>query len=295
VRINRHFLGKKHLDLSPLPHLSLAKDILPEIVRIAWETTDLLCDFYHSEHLTVIDKCGEPQTNADLAADRHILTRLQDIFGESCGYLTEETYQPEQKACRQDWVWIIDPIDGTKDFVNKTGEYAVHIALVYQQRPLLAVVAIPEAELVYQAVQGHGSDRVNRAGEKVKLMVDRSTPLNDAIVIASRSHRSPGLEKTLAALPTQNQIQVGSVGGKIAAIIEHRADIYISVSSSSAPKDWDLAAPELILTEAGGILTNAQGENLLYNRDDVSQWGCLIASSGQWQSELCAYCLDSLS
>ncbi len=281
------------MNFSPLPQLCLAKDILPQVIKITWETIDLLRDFYRRPYLEVVDKCGEPQTEADLAADRHISTRLQAIFGESCGYLTEETYQKSQKACPQDWVWIIDPIDGTKEFVNKTGEYAVHIALVYQQRPVLTVVALPEAELIYQAVQGHGAYRVNRAGEEVQMLVDRSTLLNDAIVIASRSHRSPALEKILTALPSKNQIQVGSVGGKVATIVERRADIYISVSSNSAPKDWDLAAPELILTEAGGIFTNAQGQTLLYNQDDVSQWGCLVASSGQWHSEICAYCLDS--
>jgi 3'(2'), 5'-bisphosphate nucleotidase len=281
------------LNCSPLPQLALANDILPEVIKITWETIDLLRDFYRRPHLQVVDKCGEPQTEADLAADRHISTRLQAIFGESCGYLTEETYQKDQKACPQEWVWIIDPIDGTKEFVNKTGEYAVHIALVYQQRPVLAVVALPEAELIYHAVKGHGTYRINRSGEQVRLHVDRSTALNDAIIIASRSHRSPALEKILASLPSSHQIQVGSVGGKVAAIVEHRADIYISVSSSSAPKDWDLAAPELILTEAGGLFTNAQGQALLYNRDDVSQWGCLIASSGQWHPEICAYGLDS--
>ena len=259
------------MNFSPLPQLSLANDILPQVITITWEIIDLLRDFYRRSQLQVVDKCGEPQTEADLAADRHISHKLQAIFGESCGYLTEETYQQSQKACPQAWVWIIDPIDGTKEFVNKTGEYAVHIALVYQQRPVLTVVALPEAELIYYAVKGQGAYRVNRSGAEVRLRVDRSTPINDAIIIASRSHRSPALEKILASLPSPHQIQVGSVGGKIAAIIEHRADIYISVSSASAPKDWDLAAPELILTEAGGIFTNSQGQALLYNRDDVSQ------------------------
>ncbi len=275
------------MNLSPLPQLSVANDILPQVIKITWETISLLRDFYRRPHLQVVDKCGEPQTEADLAADRHISTKLRAIFSESCDYLTEETYQREQKACPRDWVWIIDPIDGTKEFVNKTGEYAVHIALVYQQRPILAVVALPEAELVYSAVKGHGTYRANRAGEQVKLTVNKSTPISEAIVIASRRHRSPALEKILAALPSSHQIQVGSVGGKIAAIIEHCADMYISVSGDSAPKDWDLAAPELILTEAGGMFTNSRGQALLYNQDDVSQWGCLVASSGQWHGEIC--------
>jgi 3'(2'), 5'-bisphosphate nucleotidase len=283
------------LDISPLAHLSLIADILPLATKIAWETTDLLRAFYRSADLTVVDKAGEPQTNADVAADRHIAAQLRQVFGDACGYLTEETYQQQQAAQLQDWVWIIDPIDGTKEFVNKTGEYAIHIALVYQQRPVLAVVALPEQELIYRAIKNGGTERVDRQGHCQKVQVSQTTPLTASTIIASRSHRSPALEKVLAALPCSDQIQVGSVGGKVVAIIEQRADIYISVSSDSAPKDWDLAAPELILTEAGGAYCRANGQPLLYNRSDVSQWGCLVASSGQWHQEICTHCTNNLT
>jgi 3'(2'), 5'-bisphosphate nucleotidase len=273
----------------PIPSLQLASEVLTTATEIAWEATDLLRAFYRSDRLAVIDKGGEPQTNADRAVDAHILQRLQAAYGTSCGYLTEETYR-QQQPCPEDWVWIVDPIDGTKEFINKTGEYAVHIALTYRQRPWLAVVALPEVEKIYRAVRGGGTEVVTRQESIQKISVSQITPTIESVVIASRSHRSPGLEKILNALPCKQQIQVGSVGGKVAAILEGRADIYISKSAESAPKDWDLAAPELILTEAGGSFTNALGQNLLYNGADVSQWGCLVASSGQWHQALCELC-----
>jgi 3'(2'), 5'-bisphosphate nucleotidase len=279
--------------LSPLPNLVLATDVLAIATQIAWETTDLLRAFYRSPDLQIMDKAGEPVTNADLAANQHILDRLQSLFQSSCGYLTEETYQQHQSVLTTDWVWIIDPIDGTKEFINKTGEYAVHIALTYQHRPVLAVIALPEVEKVYQAVASCGTYVVDRLGQRQQVMVDRSTALPEMTVIASRSHRSAALEKILSYLPCQQQVQIGSVGGKIAAIIEHRADVYISQSAASAPKDWDLAAPELILTEAGGQFTQANGQELRYNQADVSQWGCLVASSGQWHQQICASCLNA--
>jgi 3'(2'), 5'-bisphosphate nucleotidase len=291
VEIGKYYPLNLPVRFSPLPHLDLATDILKIATQIAWEATDLLRAFYRGADLQVMDKAGEPVTNADLAVNQHITDRLHQIFGDSCGYLTEETYQYQQAARPEPWVWIIDPIDGTKEFINRTGEYAVHIALTYQQRPILAVVALPEAEKVYQAVQGGGTYIVNRQGQRQKLQVNRQTTLPELIVIASRSHRSAALEKILAQLPCPQQIQVGSVGGKIAAIIEQRADVYISQSATSAPKDWDLAAPELILTEAGGQFTHAHGQALRYNQADVSQWGCLVASSGQWHQQLCAFCL----
>jgi 3'(2'), 5'-bisphosphate nucleotidase len=285
----------------PIPSLQLASEVLTTATEIAWEATDLLRAFYRSDRLAVVDKGGEPQTNADRAVDAHILQRLQGAYGTSCGYLTEETYRQQQEPCAEDWVWIVDPIDGTKEFINKTGEYAVHIALTYQQRPWLAVVALPEAEKIYRAVRGGGTEVVVRdraavvAGQDFiqKVSVSQITPLVESVVIASRSHRSPGLEKILSGLPCKQQIQVGSVGGKVAAILEGRADLYISKSAQSAPKDWDLAAPELILTEAGGRFSNAHGQELLYNGADVSQWGCLVASAGQWHRELCELCLKA--
>ncbi len=273
---------------SPISHLDLASDILAIATQIAWESTDSLRAFYRGNDLQVMDKAGEPVTNADLAVNQQILDRLHPIFGNSCGYLTEETYQKQQTALPEDWVWIIDPIDGTKEFINRTGEYAVHIALVYQQRPVLAVVALPELEKIYQAVRGGGAWVVNHSDVRQKLQVNQQTPLTELTVLASRSHRSVALEKILRRLPSQRHMSVGSVGGKIAAIVEHRADVYISQSAASAPKDWDLAAPELILTEAGGQFTTAAGQALRYNQADVSQWGCLVASSGQWHSQLCA-------
>jgi 3'(2'), 5'-bisphosphate nucleotidase len=277
----------------PIPSLQLASEVLTTATEIAWEATDLLRAFYRSDQVTVVDKGGEPQTNADRAVDAHILQRLQAAYGTRCGYLTEETYRQQQEPCPEDWVWIVDPIDGTKEFINKTGEYAVHIALTYRQRPWLAVVALPEVEKIYRAVRGGGTEVVTRQESIQTVAVSQITPLVESVVIASRSHRSPGLEKILNDLPCKQQIQVGSVGGKVAAILEGRADLYISRSATSAPKDWDLAAPELILTEAGGRFTNAHGQELLYNRPDVSQWGCLVASAGQWHREFCELCLKA--
>jgi 3'(2'), 5'-bisphosphate nucleotidase len=268
----------------------LQHSVLPVATQLAWEAIDLLRGFYRGQEVTVIDKQGEPQTNADRAVDTHLLQGLQRAYGNSCGYLTEETYTHQQGPCPQDWVWIVDPIDGTKEFINKTGEYAVHIALTYQQRPILAVVALPEAELIYRAVRGKGSERIDRQGNSQVLQVPTAPPLADCTVIASRSHRNPGLEKILSSLPCSRQVQVGSVGGKVAALIEGRADIYISQSDRSAPKDWDIAAPELILTEAGGKYTDSYGRALQYNKADVSQWGCLIASGGPWHDQLMDLC-----
>lgn len=277
---------------SPLPDLTLA-DILERTIELSQTAAVILKSYYRGsqEQLEVIDKAEGPVTVADKAVDRHLLDGIQAICGDSCGYLTEETYQTGDLQLPQDWVWIIDPLDGTRDFIDKTGEYAIHIALTYQHRPVLAVVAIPESDRLYAAIAGGGTWNITANGVRTPIRVTGGKELTKLVVVASRNHRSEGLVKLLAQLPCQQQLKVGSIGCKIAAILEDLADLYVSLSGTSAPKDWDLAAPELMLTEAGGKFTHQDGSPLKYNQGDVSQWGCLIASSGEWHQQILDACL----
>jgi 3'(2'), 5'-bisphosphate nucleotidase len=272
---------------SPLPQITLA-DMLDLTIDISQTAAAILKSYYRGskDNLEVLDKTEGPVTVADRAVDKHILDGIQAMCGDSCGYLTEETYQPGDLELSQDWVWIIDPLDGTRDFIDKTGEYAIHIALTYKHRPVLAVVTIPESNRLYAAIEGGGTFQITADGVRKPIQVSRGKKLTDLVVVASRNHRSEELVRLLAQLPCQQQRTVGSIGCKIAAIVEHHADVYVSLSGKSAPKDWDLAAPELILTEAGGKFTHADGSLPRYNRGDVSQWGCLIASNGEWHQEL---------
>jgi 3'(2'), 5'-bisphosphate nucleotidase len=272
---------------SPLLHLTLA-DILERTIELSWTAAAILKSYYRGsrEDLDVLDKAEGPVTVADRAVDRHILDGIQAMCGDSCGYLTEETYQTGDPELPQDWVWIIDPLDGTRDFIDKTGEYAIHIALTYQHRPVLAVVTIPESDRLYAAIVDIGTWQITPDGVRESVKVARTKELTDLIVVASRNHRSKKLIQLLAQLPCQQQLEVGSIGCKIAAIIERRADVYVSLSGTSAPKDWDLAAPELILTAAGGKFTYQNGTPLRYNQGDVTQWGCAIASTGEWHQQL---------
>ncbi|MFM2304885.1 MAG: hypothetical protein RLZZ135_2297 [Cyanobacteriota bacterium] len=276
---------------SPLPHLSLA-DILERTIELSQTATAMLKSYYRDDYknLDVRDKVEGPVTIADEAVDRYLLDGIRSMCGNSCDYLTEETYQPGDGELPQDWVWIIDPLDGTQGFIDKTGEYAIHIALIYQHRPVLAVVAIPEANRLYAAILGGGCMRITTDGvqESVLMTADRS--ISDVIVIASRHHRSDKLVQLLAQLPCQQQLEIGSIGCKIAAIVDRRADVYISLSGDSAPKDWDFAAPELILTEAGGKFTAPDGSLVKYNQGDVSKWGCFIASNGAWHQQILDCC-----
>ncbi|MBD2775035.1 3'(2'),5'-bisphosphate nucleotidase CysQ family protein [Iningainema tapete] len=266
---------------------------LPEILEITrsigWEAADLLKSYYHhsNQNLEIQYKQNDPVTAADLAVSQFILQKLQAALGdEDFGYISEETYTSSQNPAPT-WVWIIDPLDGTRDFIEKTGEYAIHIALVKEKRPVLAVVAVPEAQKLYYATKGGGTFVETRDRNINSLQVSSHKPVEDLTLVVSRSHRNQRLDYLLQHLPCQNQKAVGSVGCKIATIVEKQADVYISLSGKSAPKDWDIAAPELILTEAGGKFTHFDGTPLQYNTGDVNQWGGILASNGQFHEMLC--------
>ena len=270
------------------------QSILELLRPIGWRASDILRSYYRGEkqddlNIEYKDNKGkDPVTAADLAVNNYILKALTNELGnEDFGYISEETYQNQDGKNSSEWVWIIDPLDGTKDFINKTGEYAIHIALVRNHRPELALVAIPEAGKLYYAIKGSGTFVETRDGERKSVRVSERENPQDLTLVVSRSHRNEKLNYLLSKLPCQNQKARGSVGGKIAAIIEQEADIYISLSGKSAPKDWDMAAPELILTEAGGKYTHFDGTPLQYNTGDISQWGGLLASNGNCHQKLC--------
>ncbi|WP_049858541.1 3'(2'),5'-bisphosphate nucleotidase CysQ family protein [Gloeothece citriformis] len=268
------------------------EEITQVLRSVAWGASDILQSYYRGEDpdkkLNVQeDKKDGPVTAADLATNHYILEKLQAVFSEEeFGYLSEETHKGDEPI-RKDWVWIIDPLDGTRDFIDKTGEYAIHIALAYQGRPMVAVVAVPEADKIYIASKGNGTTVEKRNGETYSVHVSQRNKIEELYLVASRTHRDQRFQDMLDRMPFKARNYVGSVGCKISTILEQQSDVYISLSGKSAPKDWDFAAPELILTEAGGTFTHFSGEPLTYNKGDVRQWGGLMASNGRCHEELC--------
>jgi 3'(2'), 5'-bisphosphate nucleotidase len=269
-------------------------EILTLARSVAWGAADILSSYYHGgdkeDELDINEnKKDGPVTTADLEANHYILKKLQAELGtEEFGYLSEETFDIKKaEPVAKDWVWIIDPLDGTRDFIDKTGEYCLHIALAYQGRPVIGIVAIPEAGKVYYASKGNGTFVETRDGQITPIKVsDRAVP-EELYLIVSRTHRDERFQKLIDRLPLKGKKYMGSVGGKISTILEQESDVYISLSGKSAAKDWDFAAPELILTEAGGKFTYDNGEPVFYNQGDVKKWGCIMATNGHCHQLLC--------
>lgn len=289
---------------SPLPASVEREALLSLLRKLVWESCDILRAYARGEQppfgypaALSVDLGGEgPVSAADLAVNQHLLEGLRQGFADAPWTLLSEETAAEQMASGEplpgEWIWILDPLDGTKDFLQGTGEYAVHLALVHQQRPVLGVVLQPEREEVWFGLvdaSGQGGEAwcENRSGERSPARLSGRSQRQELVLVASRNHRDARLEQLLQRLELGDTKAIGSVGGKVATILRGEADVYISLSGRSAPKDWDMAAPEAVLLAAGGSFSHADGEPLLYNTGDVRQAGCLIASNNKAQAELC--------
>ena len=278
--------------------------LLAELRRLAWGAADILRAYARGEvppygfpaALSVDDGGEGPVSAADLAVNRWLLDGLQAAFPTAGWTLLSEETAKEQLTAGEplaaEWLWILDPLDGTKDFLQGTGEYAVHLALVHGGSPVLGVVLLPELEELWFGLLGAGTQREawreNRAGDRFAPALSGRRGLEELVLVASRSHRDERLEQLLEALQLGRTTAMGSVGGKVATILRGETDLYISLSGRSAPKDWDMAAPEAVLRAAGGAFSHADGRPLLYNSGDVRQAGCLIASHGPAHALLCS-------
>ena len=267
--------------------------LLTELRRLSWGAADILRAYARGEQpphgfpkALSVDNGGEgPVSAADLAVNEWLLAGLSGAFPDAGWTLLSEETAKEQltegEPLPAEWLWILDPLDGTKDFLQGTGEYAVHLALVRGNRPVLGVVLLPEADELWIGLVGDGAWCEDREGTRSPVRFSQREELSDLLLVASRSHRDDRLEKLIGELQLGGSKAVGSVGCKVATILRGETDLYISLSGRSAPKDWDMAAPEAVLLAAGGRFTHADLGDLTYNTGDVRQAGCLIASHGK--------------
>jgi 3'(2'), 5'-bisphosphate nucleotidase len=217
----------------------------------------------------------DPVTQADHAANDVILAGLKKEFAED-GILSEETTDTVRRLDKRR-VWLVDPIDGTNGFIAGNGDFAVQIGLVEGGRPVLGVVFLPLTDVLYRAARGAGAwvERPEVGSERLRVSGE-SEPARMRLA-ASRSHRSPKMSEVVRRFGFRGEVNRGSVGIKIGLIVERQCDIYIHLSGST--KQWDTCAPEAILREAGGALTDLWGEPYSYNTEDVRNRNGLIASN----------------
>lgn len=257
-------------------------------VELARKAGDVILDFYANgfevEEKISADNSSEPVTIADRTASRIIVESLEKVFPDD-GILSEEE-PDDKKRLNKKRAWIIDPLDGTQGFVNKNGDFAVQIGLSEAGRSVLGVVLLPAENRLYYAVKDAGAFSVENGGAAKRLQVSDETDFRRMNLAVSRNHRSPKMARVFDRFNLKKEIRRGSVGLKVGLITERFCDLYIHLSPRT--KHWDTCAPEIILTEAGGEMTDLFGNRIVYNTDDVHNLNGVLASNGVSHAEAAA-------
>ena len=239
--------------------------LLLEVAALAREAGRAILEVYASSFNVTEKADSSPLTEADLRSERLILAGLRRIAPE-IPVLSEESAQVPY-ATRRHWgrLWVVDPLDGTKEFVQRNGEFTVNIALVDNHRPVLGVVHAPVLERDYFACEGVGAFRSNAESSGTPIRVAKRGP-GPVRVVGSRSHRGSSLDAFLDRVGPHEFVEVGS-SLKLCLVAEGRADVYPRLGPTS---EWDTAAGQCVLEQAGGQVLKLDGEPLDYNaREEV--------------------------
>lgn len=225
---------------------------------------------------------NEPVTQADRRANAFLVQRFSHAYPND-GIVAEESLPTDDALAEQvsaERVWFIDPLDGTKEFIARNGEFSVMIGLAVRGRPVLGVVAMPVSGVVAVGCVGHGAWLITPDGTSTPLRVSDQSRLDACTVIISRSHMSEPLRRVVEAVHPASQVRCGSVGVKATRIAERQADVYVNVHQPGGAKLWDGCAPEAIVVAAGGRTTDLSGSLIDYATTTLELVGGYVATNG---------------
>ncbi len=253
------------------------KKELEAMLKLTKDAQDIALNYYHQAHLDVeIKDDHSPVTKADKAVDKFLKEHLSKLF-PTYAFLTEES-QDDLKRLENDYVFIIDPIDGTKDFIAHDDEFTINIALTFKHEPVVGVIVIPAKNEIYYAMKDYGSYHIDKEG-KVERIYSNKNKKNHLICLTSVFHTNEEEKKLIEKYSSLiKEVKPCGSSIKMCLIASGLADVSFRISSNT--KEWDTCAGQVILEEAGGALLNKDKKRLLYNREDVyNRGGYLLINS----------------
>ena len=248
---------------------------LPEFdiaLKATMEGGKEILNVYNSDFSSKLKKDDSPITEADLKSNK-VITEILSKTGHKI--LSEEDKDNKERL-KQNRVWIVDPLDGTTDFVNRTGEFTVMIGLVEEKKPLLGVIYWPTRNILFVAQKGNGAWRFSNNSWK-RIWVSKVSELSKCRAIGSRYHISDDEKALLNKLQITKFTSVGS-SLKVAKISSGSADVYLTTTSKM--KEWDTCASYCLVSEAGGKMTDMLGNDLSYNNQNVNHQNGILVTNG---------------
>ncbi len=253
---------------------------LKEIINLVKQTGEKVLEIYQRKFEVYKKDDKSPVTEADLASERIILSGLKKY---GYGILSEESKDGSSRL-KKEKIWIIDPLDGTQDFLQKTGEFSIMVALVYKKEPLLGVVYKPVGDKMYFAKKREGAYLKKSGRPRKKLKASGVSNLSEAKFVLSNFHLSRLEKRFIKASKIAQTIYRGSIVIKLGLIAEGKADGYLTTSNRTS--QWDICAPEIILKEAEGKVTDLKGKSFIYNRRQVRNSNGIVASNGKTHASI---------
>ena len=265
-------------------------NLIDDLRTLSWEVSAVLLNYFqilkdsnNKSNILKNNNIEDPVTEADLKVNEIIIQRINEKYNDvNWEILSEENVKISYDNCfaNNDWVWVLDPLDGTKDFIQGTSNFAMHLALNYRKKPYIGVVLIPEKNELWIA-NGEKVWCEDKNGIIKYPSFKKNKKLNEMVIVTSKNHRNQTLKKLIEKVGFAKVVIMGSIGCKIASILRGESDIYICLSlpDNNSPKDWDFSAPEAILKAAGGAITNLNNEDLSYGKDNFDQGGIIVATN----------------
>lgn len=229
--------------------------------ELAVQAGSSIMDIYARDFEVQYKDDDSPLTEADKKANDIIVQGLTDAFPHPV--LAEESAD-DRSRMNSKWCWIVDPLDGTKEFVKKNGEFTVNIGLVYEKRPVLGVVYLPVLRHLFYAAKGGGAFFIDEKG--IEHRISTSSKTRNLILMKSRSHASDKLAKIIADNPQISETREAGSALKGCLVAKGEADLYIRFNPT---KEWDTCAMHCVVEEAGGIMRQIDHSELVYNRENI--------------------------
>ena len=266
-------------------------NLIDDIRILSWQVADILLfytklleDSNDKKNIIKNNNENDPVTIADLKVNELIIKRINEKYENiNWDILSEENVKTSKNfVSKNNWVWVLDPLDGTKDFIQGTGNYAMHLALNFKQKPYIGFVLIPDKNQLW-ITDGKKTWCEKRDGTKYKPNLLNNKNLQEMTLVTSKNHGNETLRNLIQKINFRKVEIMGSIGCKIASIVNGDSDIYICLSlpGKSSPKDWDFAAPESILKAAGGAITNLYNQELTYGLSSFQQGGIIVATNNK--------------
>lgn len=251
--------------------------MISKIIELSEQAGAAILEVYSRADFSVTSKADDsPLTAADTAAHDIILEGLRKLPSQWPVLSEESKHIPYDERKRWEVYWLVDPLDGTKEFIKKNGEFTVNVALVRLGVPVMGVVHVPERRATYYAEKGKGAFKKLENGKSIPLRA-QTVPGDKLKIVLSRSHRDGRIDAFLQKAGPYESVDVGS-SLKLCLVAEGQAHLYPRFWPSM---EWDTAAAQCVVTEAGGRVTSLLGEPLVYNKENLVNPDFLASAAGQ--------------